>query len=124
MWRNRSLLLYAERVAPGGSARSPLLLVYARELAHPFSLAFVLGLAGILHNCCVHPHPSTPLRYAQDERGKGENVKQFLLMLSVAAVAVKSKHELSRELNAIAEKECDVQECKILPQLLMTYETS
>jgi predicted ATPase len=30
-------------------------IAYARELSHPFSLAFVLGLAGILHNCRREP---------------------------------------------------------------------
>ena len=37
--------------------------------------------------------PSTPLRYAQDEWSKSENVEQLPLMLSVAVSAAKSKHE-------------------------------
>jgi adenylate cyclase len=35
--------------------RSREAVVYARELAHPFSLAFALGLAGILYNCRREP---------------------------------------------------------------------
>lgn len=35
--------------------RSREAVAYARELAHPFSLAFVLGLAGILYNCRREP---------------------------------------------------------------------
>jgi hypothetical protein len=56
---------------------------------------------GIKLAITVVERPSTPLRYAQDERSRSKNVEQFPLMLSPStalrinstAAAAKSKHE-------------------------------
>ncbi len=48
--------------------------------------------------------PSTSLRYAQGERGGGENMEKFPFVLSVAAAAAKSKHGLSLNLMPLPQR--------------------